>query len=429
MPVPYSLEGSIDRIEECKYLIGLLSDIQKLVIPPYRRVLHVYGKSRGGKSWLLNLYNDILSTGRQHLLPAKYKELLPKDNNLRFRPVFVSLDKLVDFTGVLITEVDETEFTKSVLKQIAKAMGIDMFDTSWSVTFWTDQLVKNIRGLENGALAVFLFDEVSSLPEVLVNRLEDHVLAPLLYKNNVVFVIGGRYKVTSWKDFQLRPDKVDNVLELTNFDFDTTCEQIENRKPTAKHLEKIIFGLGRGSPGNNDDILDTAKGMPLVIDELEAIKICNSDVWMSVGKKFEQTNDFDVSKGISALEALCVLQDFDKDYEVPVLFSVHADLQDIRDNLSVKKLLGILSDINIGPGRLMDWDRGKSAYAIEEQIRINLEQELKIRDQDLWRTLHCTAMNMYTKWATEYPDTDIFTNKSEYHKSQLAAAGLDPDDC
>jgi hypothetical protein len=77
----------------------------------------------------------------------------------------------------------------------------------------------------------------------------------------------------------------------------------------------------------------------------------------------------------------------------------------------------------------VDWDREKSALAVEEQTRFSLEKELEIRDMNLWKALHCTAMKMYAEWAKEYGSDSIFANKSEYHKVQLMNAGIDPETC
>lgn len=425
MSIPYSLERSVDRIEECKYLINLLSDIQKKEFPPIRRVLHVCGKSRRGKSWLLNLYKDILTPDHHHLLPQKYLDLIPKENKLYSLPVYLALDKLINLDGASITKEVENEFSRNMLRQIAVAVGMSSLDEKWSPNIWTEHLVAKMQGMDNNTITVFLFDEVSWLPNELVSKLEDHVLAPLLYINNVVFVITGRQKITGWKEFPLRPEQgSDNVIELPSFNLETTREQIENRRPEASPLHAQVFGLSGGSPGNNDDILNVAKGLPLAIDELEAIKICNDDVWIAVRNKFKDKEEL----GVHALEALCVLHDFDKEYEVPILFSSHPELAGDWDTRSANLLLVDLMDINIGPGRLMDWDRVKSAYAIEEQIRVNLEKELKIRGKDLWKTLHCAAMKMYSGWAKDYY-SDIFAAKSDYHKTRLAEAGFDPGNC
>ena len=89
----------------------------------------------------------------------------------------------------------------------------------------------------------------------------------------------------------------------------------------------------------------------------------------------------------------------------------------------------ILSVIQIGPGKLIAWSMEKNALAMEEQTRFNLEKELKIQDVDLWKTLHCTAMKMYSGWADQYGLDSIFADKAEYHKAQLIKAGIDPEAC
>jgi hypothetical protein len=297
-----------------------------------------------------------------------------------------------------------------------------------NVQYLADDLKRELVILQRRKTVVFLMDEVNILSSEQIEALEDYFLFPFINLPNTVLILTGRHAISGWKDFSLRPTANTNVIELFGFDFYDTQKQIEMLNPHANNLAPKVFEISGGSPGNNKTILNQAGGNPLQINELDALRACNQELYDAI-KVVDHGLHQDIAvELLPALEALCVLQDFYKEYEMPMMLAAHTGLHGVWDVRRSATLLSILSGIQVGPGRLVDWDKGKSAYAIEEQIRLNLEQELKIRDKDLWKTLHCTAMKMYSTWAKDY-DSDIFGAKSEHHRTQLAAAGFDPDNC
>ena len=246
--------------------------------------------------------------------------------------------------------------------------------------------------------------------------------------------------ISGLKDFDLRPKnelrkKFDvselkenaNVVELLRFDIENTKKQLEASKKTqdmkfAARMQKITGG----SPGNNRKIIDKITSDPPQLDELDAIHACNEELYAEFKKAGQKLSPTLAAQLLPALEALSVLQDFDKEYEAPILLAAHTGLSGLWDLKRSSELLNDLCNIYIGPGLLVDWNG--DAYAIEDQVRFNLEQELKIGNPILWKKLHCTAMKMYADWAKKY-SSDIFETKSEYHRTTLRDAGFDPETC
>lgn len=377
--------------------------------PDYQRVIHLVGKSNIGKTFLLCNYDKYL-----------------KDKKIQ--RIGLSFVDFLDFTGSkFITQVLNALYDQIepyLVGQLENRLGMD-------VNALSELFVKELKHLEKKSKVVFLLDEVNMLSDDQVYSLEDRLLYPILKLPNIIVVLAGRHLVTGWKDFALRPYQEgdrENVLELSGFNFEYSQKQIQTINPNASDFVGEIHKISGGSPGNNKKIVEQL-GDPPQFDELNAIRACNREFFTALDSTKQGLPQSTANELLSALQALCVLQDFDKEYEMPVMLSAHPTLNDSWAVQRCADLINILSKVQVGPGRLVDWDMEKNALALEEQTRFNLEKELKIRDVDLWKTLHCTAMKMYSGWADQYGLDSIFADKAEYHKAQLIKAGIDPETC
>lgn len=405
--VNFDINTFVDREDELSTLVKIISFSPDQIKGSDERVIHLVGKARIGKSSLLcKCHNHIASIENIQPFIMSFEPYL----------VFKGNQFLVEVLGYFYTCISD-------------ALGIQLPNiTEKNANDLSADLLRELNTMQTRKNVVFLMDEINMLSKDQIEALEDYFLSPGLNLTNVVYILTGRHAVTGWKDFSLRPTSSKNVIELVGFNLENTQKQIGILNSRANNLASKIHEISGGSPGNNKLIVNQATGNPLQIMEIDALYACNQDLYDAVAAAGRNLRHDVSSELIPALEALCVLQDFDKDYEMPVLLAAHSKLHGVWDARRSAILLGILSGIDVGPGKLIDWDKNKNAYAIEEQNRFNLEQELIFRDKDLWKTLHCTAMKMYAQWATDY-DSQIFTAKSEYHKAQLIQANLDPDNC
>lgn len=411
MITSYDPKKFIDREAELDFLLEIASSVfENQILSPSKRVVHLIGRSGIGKSWLTQKLCDVLS----------------KDNSKSFYPIYVNL---VEYTSLSANDF-MAEVLKFIDKKVSKELKIDspFPKTDYSVKDYSEWIFRCFEQIHQEKAVVLLFDEVSLLSSEQLNAIEYYLLASILHMPKVVLLLAGRRAVTGWKDFSLRPRRDSNAKELSSFNFENTQKQIKILNPQADDLAPRIHEISGGSPGNNKKILDQIISDPPQIVELDALRACNQEVYDALARAGQELPENIAAELLPALEALCVLQDFDKEYELPALLETHNGLNGVRDVKRSASLLNALSGIQVGPGKLVDWDKNKSAYAIEEQIRFSLEQELKIRNKDLWKILHCTAMKLYAQWARDY-HSDIFGAKSDYHKIQLAEAGFDPDNC
>ncbi|MEK6750647.1 MAG: ATP-binding protein [Chloroflexota bacterium] len=411
MRLLYNPGEFIDREEEIESLHSIASAVSKgVALSSGQRIIHMVGRSQIGKSWFLQKYCDRLS----------------HDESKSFFPVYIDLSSYADL------EVDK--FLSELLRFIDEKISNELIVSSpflnapQTLFIYSSWVLRGLEQIQREKTLVLLLDEVNMLSSDQINALENNLLEAIINQPNIVLVLTGRSVVTGWRSFDLRPMAGINIRNLSKFNYENTELQVVREKPNAKHLTDQIFELSGGSPGINKNILDQARGNPPEIVELDAIRACNREFYEAIGKAGTGLPANLAAELLPALEALCVLPDFDKEYEVPFLLAAHKNLSgnwDVKRSIS---LFSILTNIQIGPGKLIAWDMSKNAYAIEEQTRTTLEQEIQIRDNELRHTLHCTAMKMYTGWADEY-DSDIFRNKAAYHRAKLEQAGFDPADC
>lgn len=400
-----NLASFVDRTEELEILIEKVSfpTDQNNVKKPlsHERVVHLIGKSAIGKSLLLCKYHN---------------QILNLENT---QSIFLSFEDYKDFL--------DAEFVVRVLNFLCAQITIFLETQPLDTTGRTAQEISNMMLtyldiLQKKNNVAFLMDEVNMLSREQIIALEDYFLGPCLNLSNIVLILTGRQIVTGWKEFALRPlpnkNGKGNVMELRGFDFDKTREQINIVKPSAIDLAHKIHEISGGSPGKNKNILNQIASDPPQIVEIDALRACNQELYDAFVVAKQGLPENIASELLPALEALCILQDFDKEYEMPILLGAHCDLNGTWDVKRSSTLLDILSKIQVGTGRLVDWHPVYSAYSVEGQIKHSLEQELKLRNSVLWRVLHFTAMKMYAKWATEY-SSDIFEKKRLYHKSVL----------
>ena len=401
----FPMDWFVDRDAEINELRDRLSFSRDDEIELRKRIVHVIGKSGIGKTSLIKKF---------------YNQLLLQEDLL---PIYIDLTKY--------SKLNEDAFIKDLLKfiggEIADELGViftfqDVGQLSelsnWITSVWRIQKQKTL---------VLLFDEISLLSRDQVSILENYLLDEILLFSRIFLVFVGRYPISGFKDFDLRPS-VGDVIEPSRFDYENTKKQLEASKKTQdmKFAARMQMITG-GSPGNNRKIIDKITGDLPQFDELDAIRTCNEELYAALKVAGQRLLPNLAVELLPALEALCVLQDFDKEYEVPILLAAHTGLSGEWDLKRSSALLNNLCDIYIGPGLLVDWN-GEDAYVIEEQVRFNLEQELKIGNPVLWKKLHCTAMKMYADWAKEY-NSNIFETKSEYHRTALRDAGFDPETC
>ncbi|MBS4062076.1 MAG: ATP-binding protein [Bacteroidetes bacterium] len=374
----------------------MVSDLAKgKPFAPRERVFHFVGPSGIGKSCLLKkIYWE---------LTRKHQECAP---------LLVKLDTFIGLgviDGLLVTVYES--FCEHIKIKPKESKG----QARKTIAGW---IQKKLKECGNEQIVILLLDEVNVPSQKEMREIEEHFLVKFIHGNDrAILITAGRSRPPMFDDFALRP-KPSITFRLSVFDEEKTSQQIEHLKPGAGKLAGKVVKLGSGVPGNTVKLVEHIAGDPLDIpDEAQVIRSMLDDI--------KKTNNIE-ERYYQMLEAISVLQGFFPE-DVAPLFQSHPQLSDGWDEGRVKEIFLELSRIQIGPGGLVDWDREKKHWAMDESTRDLFERELLMRNSELWKKLHCTAFAKYEEWGQKY-NSDLFRNKSNYHQQRLHSAELNCSD-
>lgn len=384
----------INRNFEIDLIVKRVSDLAKgKPFDPKERVFHFVGPSGIGKSYLLEKYCHELNNQR-----------------LKCVPMLVRLDALKSgergFTLELLSATYETFCAYKSIKP-------EKYNGQTTSQF-ARQVQQTITNNGKDHVTVLLLDEINVPPQKDMLAIEEHLLANFIHDNGLaVLITAGRSQPAKFNDFALRPSP-SNTFPLSVFDEKKTSKQMESLKRGSGKLARKIVKLGSGVPGNTVKLIKHVSGNPLDIpNEGRAIQ----SLVNGIKKKNKIEKQYH-----PMLEAISILKGFFPEDVVP-LFQKHPQLGVGWDETKVKDVFLELSQIQVGPGGLVDWEREKKYWVMDETTRVLIEKELQVRRQELWKRLHCTAMEIYKKWGQKYK-SDLYQNKSKYHKKRLQSAGL-----
>ncbi len=381
-------ENFINREYEIGLVVKKVSDlVEGKPFAPKERVFHFVGPSGIGKSCLLE----------------KCKGLISKTDCV---PLLIQLDTLKGRKKEYIDEL-----LNAVHAELCQCK--DRVTNKEHRNKFSGHVQRKIS--EKNQIIVLLLDEVNVPIKKDMEEIESRLLENFIKDNDrTILVTAGRSQPAIFNDFALRPDP-SNIFPLPPFDEDKTRKQIESLKPGAGKLTGKITKLGSGVPGNTVKLLEHISGDPLDIpNESKAVQ--------SLLDKIKETNDIKEHHH-PMLEAISILQGFFQEDVVP-LFQKHPQLGNGWDEGKVKGVFQELNRIQVGPGGLVDWDREKKHWAMDESTRDLFEKELQMRNLELWKILHCTALEMYQEWGQKY-NSDMYRNKSKHHQQRLQSAEIE----
>jgi hypothetical protein len=257
-----------------------------------------------------------------------------------------------------------------------------------------------------------MLDEIDVLRREELNEIEGYLLEKLIHESEHTILITVGRSFPLFNSFALRRP----YFLLSAFDEKTVGNQLDKLKPGLSPIASKVLELGNGIPGNTTKLAKYVVDEPLSIqNELEAVQSLLADVKDGIEKRFHPI-----------IETICVLQAFFHE-DVDPLARNHPALGESWDEIRLRELFGELRQVQIGPGGLMNWDREKKGWVMDEPTRALFEKELQMRDPELWKQLHCTAYRMYKQWGNRY-NSQLYKDKAEYHWQRLQSAGFACDD-
>lgn len=384
----------VNRVKELGHVNDKIIRLAKgYPFAPHERVVHFVGPSGIGKSCLLEKCYETF------------------DVEPKCVPILINMETLGNQGGEFVDD-----FLLLIYQKFCSYQGISASkQSSKTRKQFVSYLQRMINVHGNDQIIVLLLDEMNVPERKELQAMEENLLEELLHGNGHVVLITAGRSHPMLNDFALRPSST-NTFPLAAFDEKTTGEQLEKLRPGLAPMAGKVLELGGGVPGNNTKLAAQVIGAPPhVSDELQAVQALLADVNAEVEEGFR-----------SIIEAICILQAFFPE-DVAPLVKAHPDLGEQWDEASIKQVFPALKQIQIGPGGLINWDREKRSWAVDEPTRALFEKELKMRDLALWRKLHCIAYQMYIQWGKEL-SSQLYTDKAEYHQRCLRLAGLDCSD-
>lgn len=392
-PILHDVPIFINREKEITLVMNRVSDLEKgKPFAPRERTFYFVGPSGIGKSFLLERFYKLLS------------------NNTNCIPLLIRLDTLRGgkngFAGELLIAIYEALCVqKSIKPQEYNEQTPSQF---------ARHVQRTIASTEKDHIVILLLDEINIPPKKDMLEIENYLLVNFLHDNDrSILVTAGRSYPSEFNDFALRP-RSSNTFRLPVFDEENTGRQMELLKPGSRKLAKKILKLGSGVPGNTVKLVEHVNGDPPDIpNETQAIQ--------SLLENIKKNNKIE-ARFYPMIESFSILQGFFPE-DVAPLFQSHPQLGNGWEENKVKEAFLEMNRIQIGPSGLVDWDRDKKYWAMEESTRDLFEKELQMRDPELWKKLHCTALRVYQEWGEKY-NSDLYRNKSNYHKQRLQSVGL-----
>lgn len=389
-------EKFVNREKELSLIRDKVSRLAKgESFAPDERVVHFAGPSRIGKSCLLEKTYEILS------------------NESACVPILIKLETLNRKPETFVEEFLARVYQEFCIYQNLEVNTI-LKKTSGSLKLHSSMVVRAINLSTVAKVAVLLLDEIDILRDEELLDIEVLLLDKLIQGNKRAILITAGRSYPMFQELSLRPGTT-NSFVLSSFDEKTTSKQLEALWSGSATLARKIMELGSGVPGNNSQLLEHAVGNPPYLpDELQAVQSLLASLKAEIEKRFHPI-----------IEAICVLQSFFPEDIIPLLKS-HQALGGEWDEAKIKQIFLELKQIQIGPGGLINWDREKKSWVMDEPTRTLFERELKMRDPELWRQLHCRAYQMYQQWGEEF-NSELYRRKAESHRECLQAAEMNCD--
>ena len=392
-PKSYRPEFFVNREKELAYIKDRINRLARGVpFAPHERVVHFVGPSGIGKSYLLDKCYELIA------------------NEPTCVPILIKLETLGSGHGKFINK-----FLEAIDKEFSHYQKVPVEKRNGSLSKYGSDITRKISKHAEDRIVVLFLDEFNIPQKEELQGIEEHLLTRLLQDNKRAALITAGRSPAGLIDFSLRPRR-ENTFMLSAFDEETTGEQVEKLRSGSARLAGKIHELGGGVPGNNTKLAGHVVGDPPDIpDELQAVQSLLADVKQEIEERF-----------YSVIEAICVLSAFHPDDAAPLLGS-HPALGGQWDEARIRSVFIDLNKVQVGPGGLITWDREKRSWMLDEPTRLLFERELRMRDPELWKMLHCSAYKMYRKWGEEL-NSHLYKDKAVYHQQYLQSVEYDCED-
>ncbi len=369
----YDHEKFVNRRQEIKQVLDIVQRwLQKGRSD--RRTVIFHGQRGTGKSWLLDEIAYRLADKENLLcLPFELNAYTDHPPQAAVRAIMQKVYQAVSPSH----DAQPPPMTETDLSQLAEG------------------LVSQVK--QNGNALILFLDHVDESDKVLLETLEDHLLAPLIGEPKVLLFLAGRGRHHNWKRPELRLKFIE--IDLQPFETQHTLAQLSKQVPEATANAEEIQALSGGYPWSSYIL-----GRQLS-DLVSALNEC-------INLLLDEYTDLR-----SYFEALCVLRAFDEARMAPLFKAYRQDWAQkewwFGECREMRQAM-----LNTG---MVKWEENKSGYTIDQALRPMLESYLRLCNSERWLCLHQTALRLFTDWANKYERArERWQDEAQYHKERLS---------
>lgn len=419
MPRPYQEEEFADRASVLKLIEERLRD-GRAQRPMRQPVILFWGVHGVGKSWLLGHI--------QHL-----HAFTSPDPARSQKGVFAVL---ADFADLDPNPACLAQILSQMVKQIAEQVG-DKYLAPVREVDRRFRQVATVGGNANESLAkaftefilaltsdfvpILLFDTVDLLEsrdEGFFFWFEEHVIAPVVRKDQVLVILGSRRELHRWRQFEVR--RRIKQEELQTFDRATTVEQVRKRgvqeyRATGETIYPYSYGHPLATWFLHQGLEQLRKeDQPFDREFIETREQTVADLLMEVEELLLQGVDDSLRLRLSFTATL-------RRFHIKSLQLLLADLE--QDDSLLSKPDSHFQELITGmvTTNLARWSSPHHSYIIDPTIRHIINRHLLLQNRIEYRRRHGTALHLYEQWMREIPlNCGTFLIEALYHQAALA---------
>lgn len=250
--------------------------------------------------------------------------------------------------------------------------------------------VNNIPKEENISSVILFIDTLEQASKSLVAWLEKEIVGPVTASGQTICIIASRQEV-DWQSFDVR--KRVNYRRIKPFDVAQVAEQLE---PSYGYLASTIIKLSFGLPAANQVLAEEIKEISDVEKQIPDEKFIQDHRTRLVKQKLFKHLLYD--KVMSQMQeefkesllALSPLRHFTVNIASRMLPKFTSAYQDITSGIETLTVIRDLISTT-----LIDWDREKRGYAMEDPLRQIFALVFEAKNPDKFLALHQEAVELY----------------------------------
>lgn len=367
-------------------------------------VINYWGVMGIGKTWILEHLRD-----RYQIKPDDYTII----NEPYVLPVLNRQNPPKGDTVTTIPEITRT-FSIQIQQQLKRAASPDQAAQIKDTENSGD--LKNLAAFllrisGRRFIPLILIDDSQDISTADWEKIEEDLIEPLVTSTRAIIVVAGRRQVPRWRKFEVRRRLLQpEQSRVRPFNREGVQKQFESLgKPQAAEL---LYPFTAGTPYLVNSV---AKELPAQQIPQRWLDEHRSTLF-NILQQYENRLRLEVPVELNKmLEAVSFLRFYRVDALRSMLSSLDAKQGLYPDTYYLKALRELDQQTEV-----VWWDREQRAYITSETVRQVITRRIQLQQPGLYERRHLAAIDLYWKWANEYPWTsEDFLIEIIFHEASI----------